>query len=326
MDPLLSAINPILLADHPEDVKLWFPSALPPTSRNVQCIDGLPQLKYRIWFAQAANALHDVCLFYRLLRVLTVKSQAHITNTQRTGTRTRSVFDKARAKLARAIATYCVAWKAITDLAPSEEFGLWKKILLELRDCDIRGPGREDSEPSTSRFVQSWIWTATIQTSTSAEDPDLDVALRIEWCKAQEQAKRYKEEVELVVEEMRRTLVTFELNAREWDQWATSPSFYSSVEGTMATGAIAYAHKQASIQRRLVGVFINDWYKILEDQPLATSWLSKYTRPPKNQRHCLVCNVRLYHPTSSVTHPDAPHANDISPDGIDAVFPSTSFD
>ena len=42
----LDAMDPILLADHPENVDLRLPSALPPTSRNTQCIDGLPRLEY----------------------------------------------------------------------------------------------------------------------------------------------------------------------------------------------------------------------------------------------------------------------------------------
>jgi len=297
-DSLLNTIDPILLADHPENFELWLPSALPPASRDAQCIKGLPKLEYRLRFAQATDALHNIRLFRRLLRTLTIKSQTHITNTQKTGTRTRSVFDKAKAKLAQAVATYRASRKAITNLASNEEFGPWKGTFQELKDCDIRGPGREESETSESRFVPSWIWTTALQTSTSTEDPDLNDTLRIEWCKAQERAKRYEEEVELVVEEMRRTLVTFELNACEWDRRATSLSLHTSLASAIATGATAYAYKQASIQRNLIKTFISDWYEILEKQPLASSWLHKYPRPPENQRHRLICNVQRYHSSS----------------------------
>lgn len=321
VDLLLNVIDPILVADHPENIELWLPSALPPATRHNQCVDGLPQLEYRLRFAQAVDALHDIRLFRRLLRILAMKSQTHITNTQRTGTRTRSVFDKTKARLARAVATYRASWKAIANLASNEEFGLWKDTLLELKDCDVRGPGREESETSASHFVQSWIWTAAVQTSTSAEDPDLDVALRVEWCKAQERARRYEEEVELVVEEMRRTLVTLELNACEWDQRAASPSLHSpTMEDAVAIGVAAYAHKQAEIQRKLIKVFTNSWYEVLENQPLAASWLSKYPPPPEEQRHRLICNVQLYHSTPTPTpHAVTPHVDDISPDGVGGI-------
>ena len=319
----LNGVDPTLLADHPENVELWFPSTLPSASRNTQCVVGLPQLEYRLRFAQAMNALHDIRLSRRLIRVLTTKSQSHITAPQRPGTRTRTVFDRAKAKLAEAVATYRASRKAIKSLAPDEEFGPWKNTVLKLEDEDIRGPGREEYEPSRSRFVQSWIWTTAAHTSTSAEDPDLDAALRIEWCKAHEQAKRYEEEVELVVEEMRRTLVTFQLNACKWDERATSPppSPPRPVEAVAAAGVAAYAHKQADTQRKLIDVFIRDWYEVLKEQPLAASWLNNYTRPSQKQRHRLVSNVRVYHSASPTPHGDTLNVGNAPPGGADAVSP-----
>ena len=63
---------------------------------------------------------------------------------------------------------------------------------------------------SESHYVPSWIWHMPLQGSVSGDDQDLSSALQVEWCKAQERATRYEEEIELVVEEMRRTLVFFE--------------------------------------------------------------------------------------------------------------------
>ena len=242
------------------------------------------------------TALHDVRLSRRLLRILTAKSQTHITNTQRPGTRTRSVFDKAKANLSRAVSTYRTSRKAIADLAPNEEFGLWKDTLRELKDGDIRGPGKEEPGVSTSRSApQSWIWTTGLR-APSPGDSDLDIVLRVEWCKAQELAKRYEEEVQLVIEEMRRTLVTFEWNAHEWEQCAALPN---PVGDATAAGITAYAYKQANVQRSLIKVFINDWYEVLTDQPHAAPWLREYSPPAENRRRRLVNNVRLYHPSSS---------------------------
>ena len=62
-EPLLDAIDPILLADSPESVELWLPSALPPASRDAQCIEDLPRLEYRMRYAQAMSALHDIRRF-----------------------------------------------------------------------------------------------------------------------------------------------------------------------------------------------------------------------------------------------------------------------
>jgi hypothetical protein len=247
--PLLDTIDPVLLTNRPEDADLWLPSTLPPTSWSTQCIDGLPRIEYRLRFAQAMNALEQIRLCCRLLRLLSAKTQVHITNTQKTGTRTRSVFDKANAKRAQAVATYRAARKAIECLASNKDFGPWKHTLLKLEDSDVHGPGREASETLSSCFIQSWIWTTAMQTLTSDEDPDLNATLRVEWCKAQERAKRYEEEVALVVEEMWWTLATFGLNAREWDERAISlPSNAPTLSSMTVAGAVAYAHKQADVQ------------------------------------------------------------------------------
>ena len=225
------------------------------------------------------------------------------------------MFDKASDKHDQAVKTYRVAWNAIAKLAPDEEFGRWKDVLRDLKQGDLRGPGPEEYELSASRYVPSWIWTTAPQTSTSTKDPDLDAALRVEWCKLQERAKRYAEEVELVVEEMRRTLVTLKLNASEWEKRAISPSL-SVLEATTAIGVSAYAHKQATIHHQLVKVFIDDWYELLEKQPFATSWLEDYPCPPKNKRHRLACNVRLFHPGSLARPADTPHVGKTPPDGV----------
>ena len=310
VEPLLDMINPILLADRPESVDLQLPSTIPPTLRDTQCIKELPEIEYWLRIARATSALHQIHLYRRILQALALKTQVHIKNTQKTCTRMRSVFEKVKAKQAQAVMTYRVSWTAIKNLAPNEEFGRWKSTLQKLEDSDLHGPGREEFELSASRFVQSWIWSTAIQTSTSAEDPDLNVTLRVEWCKAQEQARRYEEEVELVVEEMRRTLVTLELNACDWDERGGSPSHHTSpLDPRVVSGATAYAYKQADIQRKLVKVFLDDWYEDLENQPLAAFWLSRYPRPSMDHRHRLVSNVTLYH---STPHPGTHEVRDIS--------------
>jgi len=317
-ETLLDNIDPVLLADRPQDIELWLPSALPSISRDVQCVAGLPRLEYRLRFAQAANALHGICLFRRLTRAITLKSLVHITNTQGTTTRGRGVFERTKAHLSEVVSTYRVSRKAIANLAPNEEFGGWKAVFLVLKNEDIRGPGDEGSK-SKSRFVQSWIWTTAPRVSTSSKDPDLDAALRVEWCKAQERAKRYEEELELVIEEMRRTLVTFEHNAREWEERAARP-LPATLDAATVAGAAAYAHKQANIHRELIKVFINDWYEILEGQPLAASWLKNYSRPPKRHRRRLECNVKLYHSSSPAPHVDAFNVDETPPYGDVAEY------
>ena len=304
-ESLIDVIDPVLIADHPEHVELHFPSNLPPASRDVQCIDGLPQLEYRLRYAQATDALHNIRHFRRIIQTIIMKMRSHISNTQRTTTRSEGLFNKAKMKQARAVATYRSSWTAIVKLAPNEEFGPWKETLLELKDDDIRGPRREEFELSESRFVNSWIWRTAGRVSTPIEDPDLHATLRVEWCKAQERAKRYEEEEELVVEEMRRTLATFEWSARNWEAFATPPLSGDPAGGAPVTiGICAYAYKQAHIQRSMITTFLNDWYPVLEPPSLNPSWLQDYPRPTKTKRRRLFSNVILHHFPGSTSPTD----------------------
>jgi hypothetical protein len=124
--------------------------------------------------------------------------------------------------------------------------------------------------------------------------------LRVEWCKAQARASRWEEEVELVVEEMRRTLVYFKWLAREWEKKATPRvGAGSSTDNVTMAGISAYAHKQASLYRKLVDIFINDWYECLKAKSLGSPWLEAYPVPPPAKRRRLVSNVKRYHDTSN---------------------------
>jgi len=114
----------------------------------------------------------------------------------------------------------------------------------------------------------------------SADDTDLQAALRVEWCKAQEQACCYEEEKELIVEEMRQTLVYLEWNAQEWESSMTSPSTdNSNIDSTTLTSVAVYATKQADIRRRMSKIFIDDWFHLLNEHFPNLPWLKKHTCP-----------------------------------------------
>ena len=292
---LLNKIDSVLVVNHPENVMLWLPSDLSSPSRNEWCIPGLPSIEYCLRYATATSALQDICRFRRFLQAVSTKTRSHISNTQKT--RTNSQSDKIQQRINQAATTYRAAWSAISTLAPNEEFGPWKKQLLELCREDLCDPAREASETSQSHHVPSWIWQTPLQTSVSADEEDFYAVLRVEWCKAQECAARYEEEVGLVVEEMRRTLTFFEWLVRGWENRAAL--VLTGVDNILAHGISAYSCKQAEVYRRLVKIFITDWHECLSQRSLGMSWLKKHPAPPPAKRSRLVSNVQLYHSPSS---------------------------
>ncbi|THV00681.1 hypothetical protein K435DRAFT_656712, partial [Dendrothele bispora CBS 962.96] len=103
----------------------------------------------------------------------------------------------------------------------------------------------------------------------------------VEWCKSYARAKRWEEEVILVKEEMRRSLVTLEHNAMNWEGrkiylgllkegkgewdpvWTLTREYIgplsSGTDEAHAEGVNAYANSQAFIYRQLAARFKKLW-------------------------------------------------------------------
>lgn len=135
--------------------------------------------------------------------------------------------------------------------------------------------------------------------------------------------------MELTVEEMRRTLASFEWDAREWETFATSPPAGDlPIDKVVISGIAAYAYKQANVLRRMADTFIDDWYHLLETLPIGVPWLKEYTRPPETKRHRLVSNVEIYHPASYTPENESsdPDPDEAALDDIDGGSCDTLVD
>ncbi|TDL13624.1 hypothetical protein BD410DRAFT_699276, partial [Rickenella mellea] len=84
--------------------------------------------------------------------------------------------------------------------------------------------------------------------------------MRVEWAKSQARAERWHEEVVLVSEEMRQTLVFLEWRAKWWEM-----QIDRRIEETanLKSGLRAYATKQAAVQRALAKRFALLWVPFL---------------------------------------------------------------
>jgi hypothetical protein len=303
---LLDDIDPATIIDNPQSVRLWLPSALPTNSRDVWCSSGLPELEFRLRYAQAADALDQLRRLRRLVRGLILQTHKHPSPTQRTMTRSRSVWEGLAARTHQVSARYRDARIALLRLHPS---GGWVKFFLELKTADIRGPGREEDETSESRFIPSWIWTLRapptppdlpgssptttspdfVQTAPPIDDltgddnepskiKELEDYMRVDWARAQERAKRFEEEIELCTEEMRRTLLFFSWSASKWEKRAEDRANSNSPPSdNVIQGLRAYAYRRSSMFQGLVISFVDDWYSCLEPKGLASEWLAGYS-------------------------------------------------
>lgn len=106
----------------------------------------------------------------------------------------------------------------------------------------------------------SWIWKVHGASRDKGDrDGSLD-AMRIEWCKARARANRWTEEVELLMEEMRRTDQFLKWHA-SW--WTERINILPVTDNSLAEGLIAYAHCQASLRHSLKDRFHSMWSSTL---------------------------------------------------------------
>jgi len=288
----------------PELFKLMLPSQLSPDERTSWCLPGLSTLEARLRYAQADDALAEICRLRQLFQGLSDQTRKHITNTQSTGrTRSQGTFDRYKAQISRSAAMYRTARRALIALNPKDEIVKWSARFLELNDADIRGPGRELDEPSDGHTVSSWIWLVpkssqpldipsptNADTNTpneqelsqrAASGEEVAVSIRAHWARCQARAERHEEEVELTLEEMRRTIEFFKWKSRWWltlgDARANSEV---PPDPQVQHGLRAYANRQASIYSSLATTYEDHWRKFLVDHSLGTEWLGQTPMTP----------------------------------------------
>ena len=158
--------------------------------------------------------------------------------------------------------------------------GDWQQRLQVLHPEDIRGPGREDfdnrqANVSERRRERSWIWlvpcTETLEVGIMEEHLDAD--LRVEWAKSRARSARWAEEVDLILEEMHRTLLFFKWKAR-W--WRGLVGLQENASGEVCQGVDAYSLKQADLLEQRVKSYAKDWLLVLRKRGVHPEWEAEY--------------------------------------------------
>lgn len=98
-------------------------------------------------------------------------------------------------------------------------------------------------------------------------------AMQVEWAKTSARADRWKEEVLLTTEEMRRTIQFFDWKARWWTDQG-SRRHVTSV--ALQSGLRAYAFKQEAVYRALAHSFAGKWHKLLVLNGIPVEWPPEY--------------------------------------------------
>ncbi|KAF7377339.1 hypothetical protein MSAN_00154900 [Mycena sanguinolenta] len=214
------------------DIKLWLPSAIaaasPTIVRDVPVPPAVQQHEYRLRVGQAHEALHEL---RRLLLVRTHLYKLKDTHSRGVRANMRS-HDKIAAlnnQIQRAAAQYRVARAAVVTLAPILNCTGWQRTLKELKAED-----GEEYNPADGKAMNE---------------------VRIEWAKTRARCHRWREEVDLLEEEMARVLRYCEWRSNWWMQQQGQ----RSVDNAQLEGETAYAVRQAAVQRQLARGFTREW-------------------------------------------------------------------
>ncbi|GJF00735.1 CxC2 domain-containing protein [Phanerochaete sordida] len=251
----------------PEHIPLFLPSELPPETipdlaHNLQSTESL------LREGQMRNAL-DKLRVHLHIKTRLVSFKARQTRHQRENMKAHEQLDTNNMKIRIHKDKYRAARQAKLRL---DGPGAWETEWRRLADNDVRGLRdfdplltAENAELPRRQVVTeggrqiSWIWIGVGRRDDDGEAGDLggmNEALRGEWLRARARPLRYKEEVVLVKEEQRRTVVTLNVEAAEWDRRAHLRVATCPI---LQQGLAAYAAEQAALLRGLGSWFQQMW-------------------------------------------------------------------
>ncbi|KAJ7858652.1 hypothetical protein B0H14DRAFT_3085047 [Mycena olivaceomarginata] len=262
-------------------IKLWLPSKLA-TSPGVQVKPSHAHYEFELRIGQAHAALAEL---RRLLLVRTAKYKYkdEFQHGVAASTRGKTSIANVDEHIRRTAAQYRAARQALVALGPIVDDMTWKHQLRVLGPDDVQQrPRATFSDPQHKARTKrkrgetlahaaakkrqkndeerqaSWIWTTPLS-DAEGEEAGMAEALRLEWAKTRARAWRWTEEVDLVEEEMRRVLAFLQWKEKRWLDLADERH---DIDDVLREGLVAYARRQARIQRDLHVRFEGNWQAI----------------------------------------------------------------
>ncbi|KAH9885585.1 hypothetical protein C8Q73DRAFT_795737 [Cubamyces lactineus] len=264
-----------------ECMSLWLPSSLPSSLRQGDLAQRLTNIERQMRLAQLEDSLNDIRRLRRVLKGVAEFKRLNVSGTgNKPNTRIRALYAKFQRKQTRVAERYRAAYRALSTLDPD---GVWKRVFRELLDRHLTGPGSDDDKSTGEGHREvSWIWLAPRVSSDAneAEDVEYNKSMRAEWARAKARAERWEEEVELLVEEMRRVIAYFEWTADWWgglvEQRANTTSG-GCVALDVVEGIRAFASKRVAHFHGLALRCAGHWIPLLNKLGHSALWVDKYT-------------------------------------------------
>ncbi|KAL1724879.1 hypothetical protein EV714DRAFT_222349 [Schizophyllum commune] len=272
--------------DETEHMRLFLPSELPDAARKAACAPGVVATETTLRAAEAEQSLEDL---RRALRVKTATNQFRQANVRHIGmaTRAHTAFDKIAKRVHIAKMRYRFARNCLLHLRGPGE---WERQLRPLNDEDIRAlneralTAEERAERERARALGhdvdwaasdgvvlegvvnagegsrrlSWIWYVDPGQAAITES-NLNDALRVEFLKSKARRDRDREEIRLLLEEMRRTIASLDYDSEQWTQRARARQ---GCDDALADGLRSYAMEQAAWRSERAALLETKWKNV----------------------------------------------------------------
>ncbi|KAJ7276586.1 hypothetical protein C8J57DRAFT_1061539, partial [Mycena rebaudengoi] len=234
-----------------QDLALWLPSAIQKKAGETPCAPDVLEYEYRMRVGQVHEALHNM---RRQLLVRTKLYKWKDPNAQGVAANTRAneKIDAINDTIRRLASAYRVARAALVVLGTALKRSEWEWTLKELREEDVRGLPCRRGRNTDDQRRRGW----RRRRSEPCANFFLFSALRIEWAKARAHCMRWREEVDLLEEEMRR-IIQFLMWRSGW--WEEQVGRKGLGDGAQLEGETAYALRQSVLQATLAASFTKKW-------------------------------------------------------------------
>ncbi|KAL0574400.1 hypothetical protein V5O48_007558 [Marasmius crinis-equi] len=250
------------IAVTPETTSLLLPSSLPERLRLLLEMKSWVDMETKFRKAQLQSSLEGIRSQLVVQCRLNSRQSLHkgLTSAKRTEERTRR-------KLADFKRKDQAAWLAILSLVGHRNRVGFRWLtdagIVPLNSVDttaVKNPRKQKRSdktpedlilPGESHRTLSWIWSGV---DVSEDSVAMKEAVRVEWCKAYSRKMRWKEELELLEEEMRRTPISLEHDAKLWEARQVAED-----GSALAEGINSYSYRQAGLRRALSSNFLALW-------------------------------------------------------------------
>ncbi|KAJ7098218.1 hypothetical protein C8R43DRAFT_1092381 [Mycena crocata] len=262
----------------PESIRLFMPSGLSESLRGRACAPGIVEVEGRFRYAEAMETLE---LIRSGLRMRTVTNRFKVKNVtgQRANTRAQGIQHQVDVRIHGGKIRYRYAREAYFRL---EGAGAWEAELKHLADEDVRALNERamtTAELENSERLRAAGQLNEVETGGVAADGVVvlrgesrrqlsggggrgaEGSLRAEWCKARARAERWREELVLLEEEMRRT-IEFGRWRGEWWLEATSVEPPTAEVGE---GLTAYADECSRTEMERADMLEGKWALMREN-------------------------------------------------------------